>query len=221
MAEHAGGSPENIEKADVDQNIVDAERALRDVPPGVEFSADLVDAIFISQTRITRVALVPSYRHEVLLGRRRQSYSTYLLLASGRGVTGFKGEAVINIDDVLAPVKQGRPMHWGMSIDPTDNDNTVIPPLPVMTGAPVTVVTGRDSAPALFTATNEDEVDGPDPDSNQLHYAWHHNVGSRNNNNSATSVRIRSFKTDGTALPQSSFNWHMSVEIHFRLDLPG
>lgn len=85
-----------------------------------------------------------------------------MLLGSGSSQTDSLGQAIIDVDDLLRAVRGGRPLHKGIHPWPDGNvggRNDVVPYDVLVTGVPVTVITGTGDIPTLFTTKNQDVAD--------------------------------------------------------------
>lgn len=178
---------------------------------------EVLDDLLRFNTRVTRLTLVPAYRMETVFFRPTRSFSTYLLLASGTGTTNGEGTALIEVSSLLHCVQRGEPMHSGLHPQPTVG--TTVPGQPIVSGAPIVVVTGRGKAPVIFTTTANETAAGLNPSPGSFNTAW----GSPLPGSGTTSpqVTITSFLHDGSIAPRAAFGWHLTLELLFAVFIEG
>jgi hypothetical protein len=184
----------------------------------VELPDDARDLLLQRNIRATRLALVPAYRFETLFGRPFRCFHTYLLLASGTGATDAEGTGRIAVDPLLHCIGQGRPMHAGLH--PFPPDGTTVPGRPVVSGAPIVVVTGRATAPVVFSVSREESpVDLDNAGPGFVHATWASPSPPRGT--ASADVTISGFRPDGSAAVRVPFDWHLTIELVFAVSTGG
>jgi hypothetical protein len=213
--------PNNEENADAnsvedqDQIAKRAAELLVRLPPVYQWPDNLREELIEQITVRSRLCLIPAYRKERIGGLSESISSTYMILASGSGVTDSGGSASIDIDSLLFSVRRGQYMHSGIhpwvGQDTTGARINTVPYDPVAVGVPHTVVTGTGESPAIFTATNQ-RIEATKA-GDYLVFSWFNPAPITGR--SAGSVKIRSFNLDGTASSGTTFDWHTSIELVF------
>jgi hypothetical protein len=177
-----------------------------------QLPSDALENFLRLNTRRTRLALVPAYRHETLFGQFSGCFYPYLLHSSGDGVTDSSGQATIDIAAILRCVASGEPIHEG--VHPFANGQTSVPGVPTMIGAPITVVTGEGDRPKIFSVSNPDQKFVTlEPVGGVLNLSWQPPAPLKGTQ--ADEVLISSFAADGDPAPGARFHWHTSIELIF------
>ncbi len=176
-----------------------------------QLDPDLLGDFLARNIVVSRLALIPAYRHESIFGRPLPCRYSLNILASGVGVTDREGQAVIPAGRLLECLRAGEPVHPGLH--PVSGSNKVPSDGLFLTGGPITVVTSADESPAIFTARSDDVPQFGPAGVQRVALSWQTpapNLGSSDFD--AMKVRVRSFQPDGTISASKVFAWHLTME---------